>query len=170
MSDFRQPFSFLPHADPDKDANRSWKEFALAMKGTLIHKYAQVIQAFSLSILHREYKMIVLKIIKKKLLQGLSSEEWFIFERYYLSCPFKRCNTMGKVMEGHGVITTAASMIHGVEIFHLMTRLKLRKERRESKLTLLFVIMGRTYPSFGHLVKLIPRENIARHIKRKTTF
>lgn len=66
------------------------------------------------------------------------------------------------------MIVTKTSMIHDVEIFHLMMRLKLRKERRESKLALLSVIMGNV--SVFRVVKFTPWENIARHTKRKTTF
>lgn len=62
-------FFICRHANLDKDTNRSWKEYALMVKGILIHRYAHLrffyFQFYTWNIKGSQ----VFKIIKKDMLQ-----------------------------------------------------------------------------------------------------
>lgn len=92
---------------------------------------------------------------------------------YYLRQKKTHCEHKAQQSYRRGrMITTVASIIHGadVKIFHLMAHLKLRKERREGKLTLRAAIMGGVPRSFGHLVKFVSREGRERAKQCSLTF
>jgi len=91
-----------------------------------------------------------------------------------LAASSKKYNTGEVIAKPQRTVTTATSMIHGVEIFHLMACLKLRKKCREGKLALLTVIMGNV-PVFRLPHKIHPpgknsTSRVVRNGKQRSNF